>query len=93
VFCVGGTAFAIRRETFEEVGGFARVVSEDLDLAAKAFFLNKRFKFTDKAEVYTKAPSKWRGWFAQRKRWDIGTGLWIKTHGGELSDILRGIHT
>ncbi|MEM3566433.1 MAG: glycosyltransferase family 2 protein [Candidatus Bathyarchaeia archaeon] len=83
-FAVGGTAFAIKRETFEEVGGFAKVISEDLDLAAKAFFLNKRFKFTDKAEVYTKAPSKWRSWLAQRKRWGIGTGLWIKTHGGKV---------
>ncbi|MEM3565728.1 MAG: glycosyltransferase family 2 protein [Candidatus Bathyarchaeia archaeon] len=83
-FAVGGTAFAIKRETFEEVGGFAKVVSEDLDLAARAFFRNRRFKFTNKAEVYTKAPSKWRGWLAQRKRWGIGTGLWIKTHGGKV---------
>jgi cellulose synthase/poly-beta-1,6-N-acetylglucosamine synthase-like glycosyltransferase len=83
-FAVGGTAFAIKRETFEEVGGFAKVISEDLDLAAKAFFLNKRFKFADKVEVYTRAPSKWRSWLAQRKRWGIGTGLWIKTHGGKI---------
>ncbi|MEM3701052.1 MAG: glycosyltransferase family 2 protein [Candidatus Bathyarchaeia archaeon] len=84
-FAVGGTAFAVKRETFEEVGGFAKVVSEDLDLAAKAFFRNKQFKFTDKVEVYTKAPSKWRNWFAQRKRWGIGTGIWIKTYGGKVA--------
>lgn len=84
-FAVGGTAFAVKRETFEEVGGFAKVISEDLDLAAKAFFRNRRFKFTDKVEVYTKAPSKWRSWFAQRKRWGIGTGLWIKTYGGKVA--------
>ncbi|MEM1551540.1 MAG: glycosyltransferase family 2 protein [Candidatus Bathyarchaeia archaeon] len=83
-FAVGGTAFAIKRETFEEVGGFAKVVSEDLDLAARAFHRNKRFKFTNKAEVYTKVPSGWRGWLAQRKRWGIGTGIWIKTHGGKV---------
>lgn len=83
-FAVGGMAFAIKRETFEEVDGFAKVVSEDFDLAARAFFRNKRFKFTSKAEVYTKAPSKWRSWLAQRKRWGIGTGLWIKTHGGKV---------
>ncbi|MBS7621330.1 glycosyltransferase family 2 protein [Candidatus Bathyarchaeota archaeon] len=83
-FAVGGMAFAIKRETFEEVDGFAKVASEDFDLAARAFFRNKRFKFTSKAEVYTKAPSKWRSWLAQRKRWGIGTGLWIKTHGGKV---------
>ncbi|MEM2249342.1 MAG: glycosyltransferase family 2 protein [Candidatus Bathyarchaeia archaeon] len=83
-FAVGGTAFAIKRETFEEVGGFAKVVSEDLDLAARVFYRNKRFKFTNKAEVYTKVPSWWRGWLAQRKRWGIGTGIWIKVHGGKV---------
>ncbi|MEM2336345.1 MAG: glycosyltransferase family 2 protein [Candidatus Bathyarchaeia archaeon] len=83
-FAVGGTAFAIKRETFEEVGGFAKVVSEDLDLAARVFHRNKRFKFTNKAEVYTKVPSGWRGWLAQRKRWGIGTGIWIKVHGGKV---------
>jgi biofilm PGA synthesis N-glycosyltransferase PgaC len=83
-FAVGGTAFAIRRETFEEVGGFAKVVSEDLDLAVKAFLRNRRFRFADKIEVYTKAPLNWRSWLAQRKRWGVGTGLWIKTHGGKV---------
>jgi cellulose synthase/poly-beta-1,6-N-acetylglucosamine synthase-like glycosyltransferase len=83
-FAVGGTAFAVRRETFEEVGGFAKVVSEDLDLAVKAFLRNRRFRFADKIEVYTKAPSNWKSWLAQRKRWGVGTGLWIKTHGGKV---------
>jgi biofilm PGA synthesis N-glycosyltransferase PgaC len=83
-FAVGGTAFAIKREAFEEVGGFAKVISEDLDLAVKAFLRNRRFKFADKIEVYTKAPSNWRCWLVQRKRWGIGTGVWIKTHGGKV---------
>jgi len=83
-FAVGGTAFAIRREVFEEVGGFAKVVSEDLDLAIKAFLRNRRFKYSGEVEVYTKAPSNWRNWLAQRKRWGIGTGLWIKIHGGKV---------
>ena len=83
-FAVGGTAFAIKREAFEEVGGFAKVISEDLDLAVKAFLRNRRFKFADKIEVYTKAPSNWRCWLVQRKRWGIGTGVWIKTHGGKI---------
>lgn len=79
-FCVGGTAFAIRREAFEEVGGFSKVVSEDLDLALKTLLKNKRFKYAEKIEVYTKAPSNWKSWFNERKRWGIGTGLWVKEH-------------
>jgi len=83
-FAVGGTAFAIKREVFEEVGGFAKVVSEDLDLAAKAFLRNRRFKFANRIEVHTKVPSNWRSWLVQRKRWGIGTGLWMKAYGGKV---------
>jgi biofilm PGA synthesis N-glycosyltransferase PgaC len=79
-FAVNGTAFAIKREAFEEVGGFSKVVSEDLDLAVKAFMKGRRFKYAEKIEVYTEAPSNWREWLNQRKRWGIGTGLWIKKH-------------
>ncbi|MEM3579370.1 MAG: glycosyltransferase family 2 protein [Candidatus Bathyarchaeia archaeon] len=83
-FGVGGTAFAIRREAFEEVGGFSKVVSEDLDLAVKAFLRNKSYKYEDRVEVHTKAPSNLRSWLSQRKRWGIGTGLWIKEHWRKL---------
>lgn len=80
--CIGinGAAFAIKREVFEEIGGFSRVVSEDFDLAAKTLFRNKKFKYTEKSEISTKAPSSWRCWFTQRKRWGIGTGLWLKDY-------------
>jgi len=83
-FGINGAAFAVKRETFEEVGGFSKVVAEDLDIAVKTLLKNKQFKYTDKVEVYTKAPSNWRSWFAQRKRWGIGTGLWIKDHWRDL---------
>ncbi|MEM2911683.1 MAG: glycosyltransferase family 2 protein [Candidatus Bathyarchaeia archaeon] len=80
--CIGinGAAFAIKREAFEEIGGFSRVISEDFDLAAKALLKNKKFKYTQKIEVYTKAPSNWSKWLTQRKRWGIGTGLWLKNY-------------
>lgn len=78
--CVGinGAAFAIRRRVFEEIGGFSRVISEDFDLALKVLMRNGRFKYSERLETYTKAPSCWRSWINQRKRWGIGAGLWIK---------------
>jgi cellulose synthase/poly-beta-1,6-N-acetylglucosamine synthase-like glycosyltransferase len=79
-FGINGAAFAIKRETFEEVGGFSKVVSEDLDIAVKVLLKNKQFKYTEKVEVSTKAPSSWRSWLAQRKRWGIGAGLWLREH-------------
>jgi len=79
-FGINGAAFAIKRETFEEVGGFSKVVSEDLDIAVKTLLKDKRFKYAEKAYVYTSAPSSWRKWLYQRKRWGIGAGLWLKLH-------------
>ncbi|MEM2816611.1 MAG: glycosyltransferase family 2 protein [Candidatus Bathyarchaeia archaeon] len=78
--CVGinGAAFAIRRSVFEEVGGFSRVISEDFDLALKVLMRNGRFKYSERLEAHTRAPSCWRGWIKQRKRWSVGAGLWIK---------------
>jgi cellulose synthase/poly-beta-1,6-N-acetylglucosamine synthase-like glycosyltransferase len=80
--CMGinGAAFAIKRKCFDEVGGFAKIVSEDLDLGTKTLLKNKKFKYTKKAEVFTQSPSDWKKWFTQRKRWGVGAGLWIKHH-------------
>jgi cellulose synthase/poly-beta-1,6-N-acetylglucosamine synthase-like glycosyltransferase len=77
-FGINGAAFAIKRETFEEVGGFSKVVAEDLDIAVKTLLKNKKFKYTEKVDIYTRAPSSWRSWLSQRKRWGIGAGLWLK---------------
>jgi cellulose synthase/poly-beta-1,6-N-acetylglucosamine synthase-like glycosyltransferase len=88
-FGINGAAFAIKRETFEEVGGFSKVVSEDLDIAVKALLKNKKFKYTEKVEVYTRAPSSWRKWLSQRKRWGVGAGLWLKCHWRNLIKYAR----
>lgn len=86
---VNGAAFAIKRETFEALGGFRRVICEDLDLATRSFVSGARFKFTDKVTVYTKVPSTWREWFNQRKRWGIGAAFWLKEHFKLLKSVVR----
>jgi len=88
-FGINGAAFAIKREAFEEVGGFSKVVSEDLDIAVKVLLKSKQFKYTEKVEVYTRAPSSWRGWLSQRKRWGIGAGLWLKCHWRSLIKCVK----
>ena len=87
--CLGfnGAAFAIKRKSFERLGGFRRVVSEDLDLGIRSFLEGLRFKQSKKAEVYTKAPSTLKTWYGQRKRWGIGTALWIKEYYKTLAKI------
>ncbi|MCX8152873.1 MAG: glycosyltransferase family 2 protein [Candidatus Bathyarchaeota archaeon] len=73
-----GAAFAIRRETFEAIGGFTNVVAEDLDIATRAFLKGYSFAYTKTVEVLNVVHSSWRKWFKQRRRWAIGQALWLK---------------
>jgi poly-beta-1,6-N-acetyl-D-glucosamine synthase len=74
--CVNGAAFAIKREIFEKVGGFHKVVAEDIDLATRVFLQDGRFAYTADVEVKNVVYSDWSRWFKQRRRWAIGQGLW-----------------
>lgn len=86
---INGAAFAIKRETFEALGGFRRTVCEDLDIAVRSFVSGARFKFINNPVVFTKAPSSLREWLNQRKRWAIGAALWIKDNFKTLKRALR----
>ena len=74
--CVNGAAFAIKRETFEKVGGFRTVVAEDIDIATRVFLQDGRFAYTADPEVKNVVYSEWGRWFKQRRRWAIGQALW-----------------
>ncbi|NIM46285.1 MAG: glycosyltransferase, partial [Nitrososphaeria archaeon] len=56
--CLGfnGAAFAIRREAFEGLGGFRRVISEDLDMGIRSFIGDLEFRYVSRIQVYNKAP-------------------------------------
>jgi len=75
---VNGAAFAIRREAFLGVGGFRKVVAEDIDIATRAFLKDYRFAYTKNVEVRNLVHSNWKSWFTQRKRWAMGQALWLK---------------
>jgi biofilm PGA synthesis N-glycosyltransferase PgaC len=75
---VNGAAFAIRREIFEKVHGFRKVVAEDIDIATRAFLQDSRFAYSHDVEVQNVVHGDWRKWFTQRRRWAIGQALWLK---------------
>ena len=75
---VNGAAFAIRREMFEKVHGFRKVVAEDIDIATRAFLEDSSFAYTHEVEVKNEVHSNWQKWFTQRRRWAIGQALWLK---------------
>jgi len=89
--CLGlnGAAFAIKRKAFEELGGFRRVIVEDLDIATRSFIKGLRYKFVKDISISTKAPSSWSNWFEQRKRWGIGSALWLKEHFQSIIKIVK----
>jgi poly-beta-1,6-N-acetyl-D-glucosamine synthase len=75
---VNGAAFAIKRQTFEKVNGFRKVVAEDIDIATRAFLEDSSFAYTHDIEVHNVVHSGWKRWFTQRRRWAIGQALWLK---------------
>ncbi len=75
---VNGAAFAMKREVFQKIGGFRKVVAEDIDIATRAFLENSSFAYTHVIEVQNVVHSDWRKWFTQRHRWAIGQALWLK---------------
>ena len=77
---VNGAAFAITRDALRSLGGFRRVISEDLDLATRSFLKGLAFRFIDDISVEVKVTSSWRRWYTQRIRWGVGTSLWIKEY-------------
>jgi len=85
---LNGSAFAIRRKIFEKLGGFRGVISEDLDLGMRCLLKECSFKYTDKIEVLNDVPNTWREWYTQRKRWSIGTLLWLQAYS---FDILKNL--
>lgn len=81
---INGSAFAMRRNVFNSLKGFRKVMCEDIDIAMRGFLKNYRFKYTKKVEVHNHVHSNWRNLMVQRKRWSIGTALWFKEWHREL---------
>ncbi|HEX9261148.1 MAG TPA: glycosyltransferase family 2 protein [Candidatus Bathyarchaeia archaeon] len=73
-----GAAFAMKRKIFVDIGGFRKVVAEDIDIATRAFLADCSFAYTKEVEVRNIVYSDWKTWYKQRRRWAIGQALWLK---------------
>lgn len=82
---INGAAFAIKRETFERLGGFHKVVAEDIDLSTRAFLQDGACAYTTDVEVKNVVYSDWTRWFKQRRRWAIGQAIWFVAWYRELA--------
>lgn len=75
-----GMVLGIRRKLFEELGGFRRIICEDLDLGARAFHSHARFAFDTKHLVRSDGPETLAEWMNQRKRWAVNNIVWFNEH-------------
>lgn len=75
---MNGAAFAVRKEWFLRLGGFRRVMHEDIDFAARAFREWARYGFEPALQVRTEVPLTLPDWFRQRKRWALNNLFWLK---------------
>lgn len=73
-----GAAFAVRKELFDRLGGFRRVVHEDGDFGARAFKLRAKYDYALSLKVKTGMPNNLADWIKQRKRWTLINVLWFK---------------
>jgi len=81
---INGAAFAIKKSVFDKLGGFRKVISEDLDIATRAFLKDYKFTYIKEVNVYNHVHSSWRKWMIQRRRWSMGAALWLKEWFKEL---------
>ncbi len=84
---INGAAFCVRRELFDQLNGFAGVVNEDVDFAARAYLAGARFGIEPSLHVYDDVPETISAWYKQRKRWAVSVGLWGKAYVGKFAHL------
>jgi len=90
---LNGACFAVRRETFDRLGGFRRVIYEDLDLAFRAYQSDVTYRFADDMAVENAVNPSLEVWLRQRRRWGVGLAQWMLKHfKGLLVSVLRNPH-
>lgn len=73
IYVTPGPLAIYRKKMFDEVGGFDESnLTEDIEITWNFVSLGYNVKMSLPAKVYTVAPDKWKGWFSQRLRWNVG---------------------
>ncbi len=73
IFVTPGPLVVYRKKIFDEIGGFdSKNMTEDLEITWNIICHGYKVKMNVSAKVYTVVPEKWKEWFNQRIRWNIG---------------------
>lgn len=73
VYVTPGPLSLYRKDILQKVGGFdPNVLTEDIEIAWRLRKRDYKIKMELSAKVYTNVPKKFKDWWNQRLRWDIG---------------------
>ena len=73
VFVTPGALSMYRKEALLKIGGFDKNnLTEDIEIAWNLLSKKYKIKMCFAARTYTIAPTKFKSWWRQRLRWDIG---------------------
>ena len=69
---INGGGFAIRKSLWDKLGGYKRVILEDVDLAIRVYSIGGKYFLLRDVELEVQPICSWKKWFDQRKRWCSG---------------------
>ena len=77
---MNGAGFAIRKDIWEKLGGYKRMVVEDVDLATRVYIMGGKYKLLEDIVLEIEPLTSWKKWIDQRKRWAYGGIEWLFTY-------------
>ena len=77
---LNGAGFAVRREIWEKLNGYRKVILEDMDFATRLYLIGGKYHFLDNIVIKVESVPDWKKWFDQRKRWAYGGVEWFFTY-------------
>lgn len=77
---LNGAGFAMRKDIWEKLDGYKKMILEDMDLATRLYIMGGRYHLLEDIIIKVESVSSWNKWFDQRKRWAYGGIEWFFTY-------------
>lgn len=74
---LNGGGFAVKRSVWEKLGGYKRVILEDVDFATRCYYAGYKYYMTKDIYLVIKPMNNFKSLFEQRKRWFSGSMEWL----------------